>query len=1580
MPALVSGTMIFSLLPGYSGVQAEEAAVQPLKFDFGTAGSPVQEGYTGVNHATVYSPELGYGLSKSIASRDRGAGVSDMLRDFVLDTSSAKSYTFRVDVPNGSYGVRVYAGDSIASNKTAVTAEDITLGQLTTSSGQFGELTGTVEVSDGNLVFAISGNDTRLNGIEITPIGQSGEIAVSGIAVTGEGGADSLTTGGKLQMQADVSPGNATVPWVTWDVVNPDGSATVLASIDSKGVLTGIHPGTVKIVAAASDSSGVKGEKLITIAPSNTAPLKFDFGTTGSPVADGYVRVADNTLYTEKLGYGLNQAVNSRNRSGSSDALLSDFVLLQGTADYTFENDLPNGTYDVKVTAGDYDASNETSVTVEGVNLGRVSTSSRQFGDLSGTVEVTDRKMTFTFGGHDRRVNAVEITPKSVNDTGVSVKTLTVSGAGGADKVAENSQLQMLAEVLPVFANNRSVSWVVKTPDGGDTTLATINANGMLKALHWGNVKVVAAASDGSGVIGEKLITIETSRAIAVPEGLKLTERKLFPSASVELAWNDAQDAIGYNIYRTQAGVEEAVKIGSAQSTSFTDTTALPGLTYSYAVTTIIEGVGGVESAKSEPLTVQMFDEGEDKPAKPDGLEVTGTSRYSISLAWNGAEGAKGYYMYRSKSEAGPFAFVGAAAAGSTSYTDNDVLTDVPYYYQVEAVNEGGLSERSDVLTVPIATIYERQMEYLNRGLVAVPIEEGVYVGWRMLGTDAEDVSFNLYRDGRKLNDSPIVGSTNYLDADGTADAQYTVRAIVGGKEQSGESARVWSDSHLNIPLQKPADGVTPSGGAYTYRANDASAADLDGDGELELVLKWDPSNSKDNSNTGYTGNVYIDAYELDGTQLWRIDMGKNIRAGAHYTQFMVYDLDGDGRAEVAMRTADGTVDGEGNVIGDADVDHRDTAGRIYKGPEYLVIFDGMTGKLLAKTDYEPARGRSADWGDDSGNRSERHLAAVAYLDAERPSLIMGRGYYTRTAVAAYNWRDGELTKLWKFDTNDGNSEYRGQGNHNLSIADVDGDSRDEIVYGSMTLDHDGSPLYTTGLGHGDAMHLGDLDPNRPGLEVFGVHEYTTSPYGLALKDAATGEIIWGQHTGIDTGRGLSANIDPRYPGEQMWAIGGEWNAVTGWLFSADGQLITNNIPSTNFAIWWDGDLVRELLDHNWDGTNGVGTIGKWDYEKEEVDNLLTAEGTYSNNSTKGNAVLQADLLGDWREEAIWRTEDSTALRLYTTTDVTEHRIYTLMHDPIYRLGIAWQNTAYNQPPHTSFYLGVGMEQPPMPRIRVNEPIPAEGAVLTGPANVQTGDTFSVVYGLNGIEGPVAAQDVTIRYDEEQLDFVGFSDEALKDEVHVLDYEESPGVVRFLFVDLGADGQQSNRQLVALKFKALGEGQTSVAVAQAMTADSTGSEQTIAGSSYTVTIQAADRSGLRALIAEAQSAHEAAVEGNAVGQYPSGTKAALLTAIGVAQSVANDSGASQSRIEQAATDLAAALQTFRGSVNKPKPGDVNEDGQFTIGDLARVAAVYGAASGDEGWEQLKELDFVADGKIDIQDLAFVASRILGLTE
>jgi rhamnogalacturonan endolyase len=716
------------------------------------------------------------------------------------------------------------------------------------------------------------------------------------------------------------------------------------------------------------------------------------------------------------------------------------------------------------------------------------------------------------------------------------------------------------------------------------------------------------------------------------------------------------------------------------------------------------------------------------------------------------------------------------------------------------------------------------QLEHLDRGLVAATTADGVFLSWRLLGhevtrpgtTGMIGVNFRVYRDGRPI--ATVTDSTNYHDPAGLATSEYRVAALVRGAEKGRSApASPWADGYLDLPLRRPADGVTPAGETYTYSANDMSVGDVDGDGQYEYVVKWDPSNSKDVSQVGYTGPVYLDTYELDGTLLHRLDLGVNIRAGAHYTQFLVYDFDGDGRSELMLKTAPGTktirYDKAGNVVSerhitmpredrragyshtddyrmsaadyyehvvemfkgwhahpevvagnwpatleaafgieptyqyplsDADAralaDHfidvyapsrsarnalRNFAGFIVDGPEYLTVFAGDTGRELQTIRYQP--GRHDDglmWGDyamsriEPGNRVDRFLATVSYLDGRRPSAVFARGYYTRSTLVAYDWDGRRLKQRWYVDSgwtpmtnpfNDGphgrdgtDPEFKTlttQGFHSLSTADVDGDGKQEIVYGSATIDHDGSLLYSSfaemppqsanpgsvdRLGHGDAMHVADIDPARPGLEIHTVHEGGSwAPYGYALRDAATGEVLFGGYTGADTGRGMVGDIRPDHPGLETWAVSG-----TG-LRTATGELIQTAIPGTNQSIRWAADMSTQIVDGAIDVTPSI--------EDWQRGRLLTAEGTRTNNYTKGNPSLVADIFGDWREELLVRTVDSDAIRIYLSTEVTDRKLYTLMHDPQYRAEVARQQTTYNQPSYPSFYLGTDLDWATVP-------------------------------------------------------------------------------------------------------------------------------------------------------------------------------------------------------------------------------------------------------------------------------------------
>jgi hypothetical protein len=608
-------------------------------------------------------------------------------------------------------------------------------------------------------------------------------------------------------------------------------------------------------------------------------------------------------------------------------------------------------------------------------------------------------------------------------------------------------------------------------------------------------------------------------------------------------------------------------------------------------------------------------------------------------------------------------------------------------------INSGGVANNGGATLIPPKPGHY-QMENLDRGVVAVKVTGGVYVGWRMFGyeynTTASDVGYNLYRDGSKI--ATVSDSTNYLDAEGTSSSSYTVTMVIKGIEGAQSPAVTpWVQNYLSIPLSPPPTGQYAS----TYTANDGSPGDLDGDGQYDIVLKWDPISGGDDSATpSPTGNVYLDGYTLAGKRLWRIDLGRNIPAGPHYTQFSVYDFDGDGRAEVACKTAPGTKDGTGAYLstGPAASDddtavYVDSAGTVLTGPEYLTVFDGATGKELATVDYPVLRGDVCTWGDCYGSRLERYNGGVAFVSdtgsgkaaTGRPSIIHQRGYYTRLVVAAYNWREGQLTKNWLFDSNaPGNAAAAGQGCHSAAAGDTNDDGAQEIITGPLTIASDGTFQCTTGIGHGDAMHVGELVVGK-GLSVFQVHEAVG---GHDCHDAATCKIYFNvTNPGVDNGRGVADYVSPDDTTAATCSSGvGNVNCST--------NVAVTHSAGTNFLIYWDADESRELLDDMAITKVGGGT-------------LLSATGCASNNGTKKTPTLTADILGDWREEVVFRETTNTALRVYTTTTVTSRRIYTLMHDPTYRAQVAFEQSGYNQPPHVGFHIGAGMADPPTPDITV---------------------------------------------------------------------------------------------------------------------------------------------------------------------------------------------------------------------------------------------------------------------------------------
>lgn len=649
-------------------------------------------------------------------------------------------------------------------------------------------------------------------------------------------------------------------------------------------------------------------------------------------------------------------------------------------------------------------------------------------------------------------------------------------------------------------------------------------------------------------------------------------------------------------------------------------------------------------------------------------------------------------------------------------------------------------------ITVLLSCTYfsnsQRNMEKLDRGLVAVQTNGGVFLSWRVYGTDPSDVAFNIYRNGTLVNQSPITGATNITDGSGTSNATYTVKPIINGIEKEVDgTATVWASQTKEITLNRPAAGITdryevtnkgnlesyPNGQEYSYQPDDINIGDLDGDGEYELVVKWNPSNARDNAYGGITGPVYIDAYKLDGTFMWRVSLGVNIRAGSHYTQHLVADFDGDGKAEMICKTAEGTKDGQGNFLSSGPAENDDDAadypsddswpGFISEGPEYLTIFNGETGAEMQTVTFQVGRGDTDSWGKtgDNTNRVDRFNSTIAYLDGVKPSAIFNRGYYGKMTHSAWDWDGSNLTNRWIFNSADaGNSAAAGNGNHSMMSGDADGDGFDEIFTGSASIDHNGTFRWSTGYGHGDACHIGDLNPDRPGLEIWQVSESSGTEPDHYMIDARTGEVLWRAGSGNDNGRGMCGDIDASHRGQEAWsARGPNTNTCT-------GQSISANKPAMNFRVYWDGDLQDELLDGS--------TISKWTGNGSTT--MITLPG-WSCNGTKATPNFSGDILGDWREEVILHYESS--LLITTTTIPTQHKLYTLMHDPLYRNAISWQQSSYNQPPHLSFFLGDGVENAPTPDIVL------VGATRTDCNGVENGSAYmdaceTCVGGNTGLE------------------------------------------------------------------------------------------------------------------------------------------------------------------------------------------------------------------------------------------------------
>ena len=1050
--------------------------------------------------------------------------------------------------------------------------------------------------------------------------------------------------------------------------------------------------GTTYVYAVAAYNSYGLGDISESIeATTKTAGYKFDFNYNSSPTMDGWTGVTQSQAYSEEAGYGwISAPGNGRYRSGNgkedSSDMADDFCL--GTGEFAV--DLPNGSYEVTIYAGDLLPGTSTikcAYTAEGVSIGSIACK-QSIGSCTATVSVTDGQLNIVVGGTNNYINGMTITSLLTAPGNLTITELSFS----------------------------------------DTT------------------------------------------------------------ASFLFAFNTVEEAVSYSVYQKTSSDSDysVVKTYTADElvTNDLDCRAMVadlGETYSYYMTCTT--ADGVESPSSNVVTKEMLDSSVQVPSAVENVECTSPKedaselQNSITLSWDAnttSEKVIKYVIYRSEKAESDKAFKEFTKIGTsttTTFTDSkDVATNIHYYYKVAAMNAGGIGEMSDVCITPIVgNLVAGGLEtYSSRQVVAISLSgsagaqthvsatdsegnavtSGVYLSWRAYKEDFSSnnltTTFNVYRNDVRI--ATNISATNCIDEGGSSSDVYRV---VGSNDSSLGlkciGTVVWDNQYIELQLSKPDDQTMPDGSTCTYTANDMSVGDLDGDGDHELVVKWYPSNAKDNSGSGYTGTTFLDAYNVDFASgscelMWRIDMGINIRSGAHYTQFQVWDYDADGAAEIAVKTADGTTtyDSDLNETGYvgacsmADLntsavsdenDYRNSSGYILDGPEYFTMFNGEDGTIIDTVEYTPSRGTVSAWGDGYGNRVDRFLSCTAYLNGTTPFAVFCRGYYTRTCLTAYYLSTADdgtqsIGTYWTFDTNDAGSQYESQGNHSVIVADVDGDDKDEIIYGSLTLDNDGSVLYSTGLGHGDAEHVSDFIESNDGLEVMDVHEHDDATYHVEIHDAETGEILSGYYTGKDTGRGMASDIDPTSKGAEYWSIADpsyssndepSWNSRNASVYSGesgvynssdeDGSnlivLTEGSTPAVNFCLYWDGDLLAEMQDHTFDSSAYAPlttTIEKWDYENGTSYTLFESSEVLTSNGTKGNLGLVGDILGDWRDEIIARcADDPSKIRIYSTTITTDYVIPCSLTDLQYREAIAWQNVGYNQPAHTSYLISNGL-------------------------------------------------------------------------------------------------------------------------------------------------------------------------------------------------------------------------------------------------------------------------------------------------
>lgn len=668
------------------------------------------------------------------------------------------------------------------------------------------------------------------------------------------------------------------------------------------------------------------------------------------------------------------------------------------------------------------------------------------------------------------------------------------------------------------------------------------------------------------------------------------------------------------------------------------------------AVSTLLfGGCGGGESASPEP---------DDDPTGVGGEQESSPNSGGTTSSVGGAPGVGG-----AAPGAGGVGEFGAGGSGGLR----------PDGTGGEELGSGGTGGLAGAGPCAGGVTDGRVMECLGRGVVAVPSDDGALVTWRYLGTDPPDITFNLYK-GTPGGTETLVchrgagESTSCLDGSASVGDTYFVRSITGPSE--GEPSGIGSYSgqpYIAIPLE-PA-----SGGAFVHLG---WVGDLDGNGEYDVVVDRISGEAPK-----------VDAYTLDGRFLWRLDTGPNganqdnIEGGpstmsnGHNDGMTVFDFDSDGDAEIAVKTANGFVFGDGSMLEhENDVD------------QFVSIVDGATGAEISRIKMPT---------DFSGDGPLQCQFGAGYLDGVKPSVItkcknrVGSGGFNLVATA-YDFDGTTVTERFKFIPGVAAPDY-----HQIRVLDVDGDGRDELCSGGFVVDDDGTLLYSlapSGVGHGDRFHITDMDPSRPGLEGWGIQQDNPSGLETYYYDAKTGEVLRTYSNpsgpGADMGRGTVADLFPERPGMEYFSFNGLFNAQTGDTVVAE---VDRNVPWPNFAIQWDGDTGSELMDQNW--------AGEWNIEAEQRNSYYWKWNFDGLVQARGAMPFSGDILGDWREEVIVESADHSELRIYSTPYETDVRLYTLVHNPQYRNELTVHG--YKQSHHVDYFMGFDMETPPQPRIRL---------------------------------------------------------------------------------------------------------------------------------------------------------------------------------------------------------------------------------------------------------------------------------------